>query len=261
MKVFRKNTVYKNIYFSGSGYLCAFQLGVVLCFISNRISFENCYSTSAGCVGAMAMAVSDPLFLKYLFITLLKLKQVTAENKKNKGISDTLSELQHTIQKTLAHKDLGSVYSKLHFGARNIYLQNVWLSGFRSQEEIADAILATTRLLPFVSLHPHNSYFVDQLFVFSVKDIVFDCLVSPFVQEVNVLLPPSFCNINGDNGPWNLRNIVYPELDLMSQEFIKGYKTAARYIQEPIDIDLKSYLPDEKDLDSIISKLESHKLN
>lgn len=241
MFMLKKNTMYQNIYFSGSGYLNIFQLGVVRCLLDNNIYCQHCYSTSAGFAPALALLMKNDDFFEFVVISNLKANELSLFDTTNYGKTTLAENISLFTKLCTDNFDLSEIYSRLHLGAKNIFLQNVWFSDFTDKDDFSKAILSSTRLLPFVSYIPHQNYYIDQIIVLNIKDIIFDLCVTPFESSIDCLLPSSFCYIFGKNDTSSLQNILYPSYNTMLKEFIHGYLATKSKIKDSVEKDVFEY--------------------
>jgi hypothetical protein len=242
MFMLKKNTMYQNIYFSGSGFLNIFQLGVVRCLLDNNIYCQHCYSTSAGFAPALALLMKNDDFFEFVVISNLKANELSLFDTTNYGKTTLAENISLFTKLCTDNFDLSEIYSRLHLGAKNIFLQNVWFSDFTDKDDFSKAILSSTRLLPFVSYIPHQNYYIDQIIVLNIKDIIFDLCVTPFESSIDCLLPSSFCYIFGKNDTSSLQNILYPSYNIMIREFIYGYLVAKSKIKDSVDNNIIDYV-------------------
>lgn len=235
----KKNTNYDNIYFSGSGYLNIYQLGAALCLYDNKISFNHSYSTSAGFVPSIGILSSNQKLFDFLIISMIKSRFSDCFYFGHTHFSDVMKVIIETCYK---HFDLNSIFSKIHIGARDIYLNNIWFDNFTSNDEFTDAITSSTRLIPFISLIPHKNYYIDQIMISDIKDILFDLCVCPFPEKLIFFMPPSFITIRGNNNYINLYKILNPSYHEMIKEFINGYLETLLIIEDAESRDIYKYV-------------------
>lgn len=250
----KKNSVYENIYFSGSGYLNIYQLGVSLCLFDNKISFKNSYSTSAGVVPSIGILSSDEKLFEFLVIAMIKSRFSECFYFGHTHFSDVMKVFIDTCFK---HFDLKSIFPRINIGARNIFFQNIWFDNFETNEEFVDSITSTTRLVPFISLIPHKNFYIDQIMINDINGIIFDLCVCPFPENPLFCLPPACICIRGNNNHMNLYKILNPSYHEMVKEFINGYNQALLNIEDPESRDIYEYMINiNKKLDSCEYKFD-----
>lgn len=238
MKKLEKNKHYQNIYFSGCGYMNMFQIGVAMCLNDNKITFEHGYSTSAGFVASIATLVCNIELTHDLLLATLRSRFCDSYYFGHNHLSDSI----RTQTKNILEKyDISPIYNKIHFGARDLRLRNIWFENFQTCDELCDGILSSVRLLPFVSILPYKTNeinLIDQMVVCEIRNIIFDLCVSPFTL---MIMPKSKMVILGDTKLYSLRKILHASLHEMFQEFILGYMTACDYIEDPKIIDIYEF--------------------
>lgn len=235
MKKLEKNKHYQNIYFSGCGYMNMFQIGVAMCFNDNKITFEHGYSTSAGFVACIATLACNIDLTKDLVLATLRSRFCDSYYFGHNHLSESIRIQTKNI---LEKYDICEIYEKIHFGARDLKLNNIWFENFKNCDELCDGILSSVRLLPFISILPYKANeinLIDQMIVCNIRDILFDVCVSPFNL---MMMPKSKIVIMGDTKLYSLRKILHATLHEMFQEFIFGYMTACDFIENPKVIDI-----------------------
>lgn len=233
-----KNKHYSNIYFSGCGYMNMFQIGVALCFNDNNITFQDGYSTSAGFVASIATLVCNEKLTQELLLATIKSRFCNSYYFGHNHLSESIKNQTKNI---LEKYDISNIFDRIHFGARDIKLNNVWFENFQSSEMLYDGILSTVRLLPFISILPYKSNeisLIDQMIVCNIRNILFDVCISPFNF---MIMPKAKLVILGDTNIYSLRKILHASLHEMFQEFILGYLTACEYIENPKVRDIYEY--------------------
>jgi hypothetical protein len=250
----KKNSCYENIYFSGSGYLNIYQLGVALCLFDNNITFKNSYSTSAGFVPSIGSLSSDQQLFDFLLLAMIKSRFSECFYFGHTHFSEVMKVF---IDTCLKHFDLTSIFPRIHIGARDIFFNNIWFDNFESNDDFSDAITSTTRLIPFISLIPHKNFYIDQLMISDINGIVFDLCVCPFPENFIFCLPPSYLTIRGQNNYINLHKMLNPSYYEMVREFINGYIQTLSHIEDAASRDIYEYiLHINKKLDNCEYKFE-----
>lgn len=244
-----KNEIYDNIYFSGCAYLNMFQLGVILCFMDNNIRFRKSYSTSAGFVPSIGVLSQNESLFEFLVIAMLKSRFSNCFFFGHHHMSMVMKDF---IDTCFDNFDLSFSYKNIFIGAKDLKLENIWFQNFENHQQFTDAIISTTRLLPFISLIPYKSnekFYMDQIWVSNIpdengNDIIFDVAVCPFNEDMPFIMPQSFCKINGQNTIFEISKILNPSYNEMLRQFIIGYNQCLTLIYDPKSRDIYSYVED-----------------
>lgn len=215
----------------------------------NNVRFKKSYSTSAGFVPSIGILSQNQDLFDFLVVAMLKSRFSKCFFFGHQHMSLVMKAFVETC---CENYDLSEIYSNLYIGAKNLKLENVWFNDFKSEKEFSEAVICTTRLLPFISLIPHKSnkkFYMDQIWVSNIpdennRDIIFDVCVCPFDENMPYIIPQSFCKINGHNNIYEISKILNPTYTEMYRQFYTGYQNALNNIDDPRSRDISVYMED-----------------
>lgn len=241
----KKNSEYENIYFSGSGIMCVYQIGCVMSLLINKIKFKNIYASSAGIIPAMLLCnenvtVNDIGRTYQMCIFYIK-------NIYNKKLID-LCVMRKILSDTYDTCNVSLYLNKIKIGVRQTNLKSVWLDDFKSKNDFLDCCMCAISLFPYLMPYKYKKkYYIDQMTFTEYENmftynIHFNLCISPFNY---VMMPRSDITIHG-RAVKNIKNffqIIFASEEKMYDEFLCGADDTCNKISDylPYKINIDQY--------------------